>query len=145
MEQPSAVVPLEIVVGIYGSTITVTVAGELDFAVAEQLAAVMHPVLADAPEMVVLDLSAVTFIDVAGARAVQGACEHARARSARVTILPGGPGVQRVFKLTGLESRLPFAVAAQVTWRRSSMSTERTRAPRARREVCRPRSPQPSR
>jgi anti-anti-sigma factor len=109
LEHSSPAAPLEIVVRVYGSTSTVTVGGDFDVAVAEQLAAALHGVLVDAPEMVLLDLSAVTFIDVAGVRAVERACRRAQARSAHVTIIPGADRIQRIFRLTGLESRLPFA------------------------------------
>jgi len=104
-------------VRVYGSTTTVTVAGDLDFAVAGQLSAVLHAVLVEEPEMVLLDLSAVSFIDGAGAAVVDSACQRARARSAHVTIIPGGEHVQRVFRLTGLDSTLPFAPSSQTILR----------------------------
>jgi anti-sigma B factor antagonist len=135
LEQPSPASPLEILTRAYGATRTVTVAGELDFAVAGQLSAALHGVLAEAPEMVVLDLSAVTFIDVAGVRVVHGACRHARVQSAYMAIIPGADRVQRVFRLTGLESTLPFAVGAPlVRPTRPSPLTRAARRPRPRRE-----------
>jgi anti-sigma B factor antagonist len=144
LEQLSPVTPLDIVIRVYGSTSTLTVGGELDFAVAEQLSFALHGVLADAPEMVVLDLSAVTFIDVAGVRAVHGACRHARAQSAYLTIIPGADRVQRVFRLTGLESTLPFAVGVQRIGRTEPLPAgpclkRATRRARPRRDACLPR------
>jgi anti-sigma B factor antagonist len=150
LEPFSSVAPLEIVIGVYGSTSTVTVGGELDVAVAEQFSTALHGVLADAPEMLVLDLSAVTFIDVAGVRVVHGACQRARARSAYVTIIPGGDRVQRVFRLTGLESTLPFALGSQSFGRTESWPvgpplTHASQRARPRRDACPPRSAQRSR
>jgi anti-anti-sigma factor len=150
LEQFSPATPLEIVTRVYGSTSTVTVGGELDVAVAEQFSAALHGVLADAPEMVLLDLSAVTFIDVAGVRVVHGACQRARARSAYLTIIPGADRVQRVFRLTGVEATLPFALGSQTLGRTESRPvgpplTGASQGARPRRDACLPRSAQPSR
>ena len=141
----SLAAPLEIITRIYGSTSTVTVAGELDLAVAGDLSAALHRVLADAPEMVLLDLSALSFIDVAGVRAVQRACERAHARSAHLTIVPAPDRVQRVFKLTGIEPALPFAPGTHTARRterrpRSGRGTALARLPTPPRSV-RPASP----
>jgi len=146
LEQLSPAPPLEILTRAYGATRTVTVAGELDIAVAGQLSAALHEVLAEAPEMVVLDLSAVTFIDVAGVRVVHGACRHARAQSAYVTIIPGADRVQRVFRLTGLESTLPFAARPALVDRTQPWPRKRaTQGPRPARVACRARPAERSR
>jgi anti-sigma B factor antagonist len=111
MRHPSAA-PLQITTCGYGSTQTITVRGELYMAVSDQIGAAVRAALAEAPEIVVLDLSALGFIDVAGVRAVLGAHRHAQARCARMMIIAARPGVQRVFTLCGVESALPFAAAA---------------------------------
>ena len=113
MGTPSAP-PLKITMRAYGATQAIAVAGELDFAVADQLAAAMRAALARTPETVLLDLSTVTFIDAAGARAVRNTHRHAQARSARMRIIPATDRVHRVFKLCGLEAVLPFAAAPAI-------------------------------
>jgi anti-anti-sigma factor len=101
------------------------------------LSSTLHGVLADAPEMVVLDLSDVTFIDAAGVRAVHGACRHARAQSTYLTIIPGADCVQNVFRLTDLESALPFTRTGSRP--AGPPLTRATQRPRPRRDVCLPR------
>jgi anti-sigma B factor antagonist len=127
MEPVSPAPPLAFVTRVDGSTRTLTVGGELDIAVVEHLSSELRRVLADAPELLVLDLSAVTFIDVAGVRAVRDACWRACAQSAYVTIIPGPERVQRVFGLTGLESTLPFAMASRRAGRTRSWPVASTR------------------
>jgi anti-sigma B factor antagonist len=93
----------------YGAASIISARGELDFAVTATLAGAMRRALDDAPQIVVLDLSGLSFIDAAGVRAVLSAHGHARARSAEVTIIPGPDAVHRVFALCGADATLPFA------------------------------------
>jgi anti-sigma B factor antagonist len=109
MQQPVTSLSFGAEVEAYGATRTITARGELDVAVTETLAAAMRRALGDAPEIVVLDLSSVTFIDAAGVRAVVSAHRRAQARSAEVTIIPAPTAVHRVFVLVGVASALPFA------------------------------------
>jgi anti-sigma B factor antagonist len=73
----------------------------------------MRHALDDAPQIVVLDLSSVTFIDAAGVRAVVTAHRQAQARGAEVTIIPAPTGVHRVFELVGITASLPFAAGVR--------------------------------
>lgn len=64
----------------------------------------------DPPARLVLDLSRLSFIDSSGLRLV--VFLHARCEeegSPALEIRPGPPAVQRVFELTGVIGRLPFA------------------------------------
>jgi anti-anti-sigma factor len=109
MESAPPLAPPEIVLGTYGSMHAVTVRGELDVATAGTLASALRHALDAAPEMVLLDLGAVTFIDAAAAHAIHRAHTLARARAVRMTILPGPETVQRVFAMAGVDTALPFA------------------------------------
>jgi anti-sigma B factor antagonist len=137
---PPPVATLNVTSRVFGETHAVTVRGEIDIAVVDVLAAAMHRALADAPEIVLLDLSAVTFIDVAGVRAILAAHRHARACGTRMTIVPAVDGAQRVFALIGVESTLPFvaepttrALASTGRARRSRTSTPSSQGTRSNR------------
>jgi anti-sigma B factor antagonist len=131
MQQPVTSLPFEAEVEAYGATRTITARGELDVAVTDTLAAAMRRALDDAPQIVVLDLSSVTFIDAAGVRAVVNAHRQAQARAAEDTIIPAPTAVHRVFELVGVAASLPFApgVAAPAHGRRFAREPgARTRA-----------------
>jgi anti-sigma B factor antagonist len=99
---------LDITTQSYGSTSIVTVTGECDLAVADQLAPVLARVLERHPRIVVLDLSGVTFIDCAGVRGVLAAQRRIEAHSAHLSIIPACERVHRVFDLAGVAAALPF-------------------------------------
>lgn len=93
-----------------GDTCRVKLAGEFDFA-ARPLA---EDVLASASgrgEKLVLDLSELEFIDSIGIHFVVTAHEQARHEGRPFTIVRGGPQVERVFSLVGLDGVLPFSDA----------------------------------
>lgn len=81
--------------------------GELDLYSVEEVRAALagRP---DACEVVVLDLRGLTFFDTSGIRLVVGTLQELTADGVRFALLRGGPEVQRLFTLTGLEDRLPF-------------------------------------
>jgi anti-sigma B factor antagonist len=78
----------------------VAVAGELDLAGAPELAGAMRG-LDWADELVTLDLRALTFIDVAGLRAIQDAQRIANEAGRRVLILGPNQPAARILELTG--------------------------------------------
>jgi anti-sigma B factor antagonist len=86
----------------------VRVAGELDLATTEELAAHLRGLL-DRREDIVLDLSGVTFMDSTGLAAIVSAINQADAAGAKLSIassLPAQP--QRLLELTGVLERLTF-------------------------------------
>jgi anti-sigma B factor antagonist len=85
-----------------GATV-IAVAGEIDMATAPELANVLNDFAQDS---VLVDLSAVTFIDSSGLAALSVA--HQRTRDAGGQIAIGGvqPNVQKVFDITGLTDLL---------------------------------------
>jgi anti-anti-sigma factor len=88
---------------------TVRLQGELDLATAEKLERELLRVEGSDAQSIVLDLSALTFIDSTGVRLIIQAAARSRADSQRLALLRGPRAVQRVFELTGMLDRLPFA------------------------------------
>jgi anti-sigma B factor antagonist len=92
----------------YGMTRTIVAVGEIDLAVADHLEAAVHEALAKGPGAVVVDLSAVQFIDSTGISALVRIHRHAVACEVGLAIIPPEPQVQRIFALCGLDAVLPF-------------------------------------
>jgi anti-anti-sigma factor len=70
------------------------------------LDAELSEIEADAPAVLIIDLSGLQFMDSSGLRALVMADERARAQSRRLAIVPGPPMVKRVFEITKLDQRL---------------------------------------
>jgi anti-sigma B factor antagonist len=100
---------LEIVVDNNGESAQVTLVGELDMATARDLDAALSPLVSDGPSYLRLDISALSFMDIGGLHAVIAASESARTDGFELEITPGPEPVQRLFRLTGTESQLPFS------------------------------------
>ena len=105
LEVPSL---LEIVTRKQGTTITIELAGEWDLAGAPAARQAIAGAVTGRPECVVLDLSRLAFIDSSGVHATVELARRSIAQNVRLVIIPGPPGVQRVFELTGLAGQLPF-------------------------------------
>lgn len=93
--------PLEMDVSWDGVVVTVTVTGELDVTTAPDLTTRLLQVTAARPERMVLDLSRVVFVDVAGARALDQVHKFLGAECPVVLRGPR-PSARRVFGLTGM-------------------------------------------
>ncbi|HEY1538154.1 MAG TPA: STAS domain-containing protein [Solirubrobacteraceae bacterium] len=93
-----------------GDTHVVELLGELDIAGAPRLEEALLEVEATDAAAIVVDLGSLDFIDSTGIRLLLMAAERASA-TGRLTILRGPKQVHRVFELTDLVSRLPFADA----------------------------------
>jgi len=91
-----------------GTTAIVRLAGELDIATAPELTEVLHG-LEPACERVILDLTALEFIDSTGLRLA--VTEHGRATMDGFEfVITGAAGdVLKVLRLTGLDVTLPLA------------------------------------
>jgi anti-sigma B factor antagonist len=94
-----------------GATCTVAISGELDLAVSERFEAEVAAALAQAPSTVVVDLSAVDFIDSSGVHVLLSAHRRAAARSLRLVVVAPDRG-RRVFSACGVDRVLDFAGAA---------------------------------
>jgi anti-sigma B factor antagonist len=87
----------------------IRVEGELDVANAEHLERELRRVEATDALSIVLDLSGLQFIDSTGVRVLFLAHARSLSDSNRLALLRGPKAVQRVFELTGIHDRLPFA------------------------------------
>jgi len=86
--------------------VRVALRGELDLSSVGRVDDVLERVESDAPPLVVLDLSRLTFLDSTGLRCVVTADERARSQGRRLAIVKGPEAVHRVFTITRLEERL---------------------------------------
>jgi anti-anti-sigma factor len=91
-----------------GTATIVSVSGELDLASAPGLNGALADIINNADESVVLDLTAVEFLDSAAMHAVLSIARHATAKDVRLVILPAAPPVHAPFVLAGIEDELPF-------------------------------------
>jgi anti-sigma B factor antagonist len=89
-----------------GDVTYVTLGGEFDLAAIERFDSVLSPIEAAAPDTLVIDLSALDFMDSSGLRALVMADQRARTEGRRLAIIPGPPSVRRVFEITQLTDRL---------------------------------------
>jgi anti-sigma B factor antagonist len=93
--------PLRIEVCRDGVIATVTVSGELDLANAPRLTECLLKTAETHPERLVLDLSGLVFVDVAGARALDEAHKVLEAECPVILRQPR-PSARKIFRLTGL-------------------------------------------
>jgi anti-sigma B factor antagonist len=80
--------------------------GELDLSTAPRLDDDLARVEAERPELVVLDLSELAFLDSTGLRLMITADARAREDGRRLEIVNANPMIQRVLRLTRLDERL---------------------------------------
>jgi anti-sigma B factor antagonist len=88
-------------------TVVVSVAGEIDMCSAPRLRELLHHRLTSCTRTVVVDVSAVTFIDSGGLSVLCGAQKHASVRLVSLRLVTGGTGrVDRLIDLLDLERNL---------------------------------------
>jgi anti-anti-sigma factor len=87
-----------------GTTVRVIASGEIDLATVSMLRRHTSFHLADSAEIVVLDLSAVSFIDSSGLHAL---LEAAQSHGDRLRIVPS-PACLRLFEIAGIRDHLPL-------------------------------------
>jgi anti-anti-sigma factor len=86
--------------------VLVALAGELDLASAAKLEDELKHIEALRPELIVLDLQALSFMDSSGLRALLAADSRAREDGRRLVLVRGDERVQRVLRITRLDERL---------------------------------------
>lgn len=91
-----------------GDVHTIALAGELDLATAERVERELRRVESTDARSIVVDLSALAFMDSTGIRILVAADRRSRADSERLALRRGPAAVQRVIELTGLTDLLPF-------------------------------------
>ncbi len=87
---------------------TVAAVGELDRSAAPLLDEAMLEAEATSARQIVLDLSALEFMDSSGLYLILEAHARSQADSNRLSIVRGPRRVQRVFEITHTETLLPF-------------------------------------
>jgi anti-anti-sigma factor len=98
--------PFQVTVEERGGRVHVILTGELDISTAQRLEDDLRRVEAERPELVVLDLQQLTFMDSTGLRLLITADIRARQEGRRLVIVQGNEMVQRVMRLTRLDERL---------------------------------------
>ena len=93
--------PLQTDVSWNGVVATVTVTGDLDFTTAPSLTERLLKVASAHPKRLVVDLSGMVFVDVAGARALDDTYTLLQTECPVILRAPQ-PSARRVFGLTGL-------------------------------------------
>jgi anti-anti-sigma factor len=88
--------------------VCIEMSGELDIGGAQVADMVFRRAERSKMPIVLLDLSALHFIDVAGVRTVLAAEERTRRRGQRLVLLRPPPEAFTVFALTGADERLTF-------------------------------------
>lgn len=86
----------------------IALAGELDLDGAGRVCEALQRAEAAKVRRIVLDLSALEFIDSNGIRLILEADARARTDGGRLELIRGPRPVHRVFELTGTSERLPF-------------------------------------
>jgi anti-sigma B factor antagonist len=95
--------PIGIEVEISQGTATVTISGELDLVTMPFLSEHLTLVLRNKPRRLVLDMARTDFIDCGSARLI-AAAGRSLPEGQRPVIRRPGPGVRRIFELTGLDA-----------------------------------------
>jgi anti-sigma B factor antagonist len=80
--------------------------GELDLASAEELETQLKELESSEPDVLVLDLRKLEFMDSTGLRTVIAADARARERGARLVVVRAPDEVDRVFRLTRMDQHL---------------------------------------
>jgi anti-sigma B factor antagonist len=86
----------------------IALTGEADLLGAPSILAAVKDASAGGPELIVVDLRNLTFIDSSGLQALITGLELCRARGHELRIIRGPENVQRLFELTGMNDILPF-------------------------------------
>ena len=87
-------------------SLVVAPTGELDIATVDAVRAEVEQRRGD--EGLEIDLSGVDFLDTSGIQLIVESHRAARAEGFELSVHRAPPGVQRVFKIAGLEGVLPF-------------------------------------
>lgn len=91
-----------------GTTTIVELTGEWDLTATPATRRVLVTALDQKPECVVLDLTALSFIDSSGLHGTVELAERARHDGVRLAIIVGARQVRRLFEISGLIDRLPI-------------------------------------
>jgi anti-sigma B factor antagonist len=93
------------------ATARLVLRGEIDLAQVGAVEARLRAVEAERPDVLVLELSQVRFMDVSGLRLLLRAHERLRAAGGRLVVLAASPRVRRLLSVTGMADRLDLVEA----------------------------------
>jgi len=96
-------------VGSEGRATLIVVRGELDLASGPELEAELARVHERPPEMLIIDLSQLDFMDSTGLSILVKAHQQTVEDGREFGVVRGTPQVQRLLELTGVSERLPMA------------------------------------
>jgi anti-anti-sigma factor len=99
---------LDISVSGSGSTVEITLTGELDVASDRRLSELLKQLAEGGTTNVVIDLRGVTLMDSAGLRWLITADALSQAEGFRLWIVRGPGAVERTLAATGMDARLPM-------------------------------------
>jgi anti-anti-sigma factor len=102
VEQEDVTFEVDVRAGPEGTVVTPR--GELDIATAGEL----RDALAAVEGPLTLDLSALRFVDTSGLRLILEVTDRARRDGRAFAVVPGVPGVQRLFEMAGVAELVPF-------------------------------------
>jgi len=94
-----------------GTTVRLTLEGELDIASAGQVERELARIERNPPARLVLDLRGLAFMDSTGLRIVVSADARAREDGRRLVVVRGPEAVHRIFRMTRLDERLEMVDA----------------------------------
>ena len=100
--------PLTIEVRHEQDYVVVTAAGEIDISTVTELRECLFE-LASGGRPLIADLDQVSFIDSAGLAALVGTAKRAACRGGSLVAVCGRPKVRQLFRITGLDRRIPLA------------------------------------
>ena len=96
-----------------GGAVYVALRGELDLSTVDKAERALLEAEQASPPLMVIDLSALTFLDSTGLRTIVTADLRAREGDRRVVVVKGPETVHRVFTITRLDERLNMADDAE--------------------------------
>src|SRR2546423_1574625 len=98
--------PFGVTIEQHDAAVHVVLTGELDISTAQLLEDDLRRVEAERPELIVLDLKDLAFLDSTGLRLLITADARAREDGRKLAIVRANPMIQRVLRLTRLDERL---------------------------------------
>jgi anti-sigma B factor antagonist len=97
---------LEIETEVANGLARVALKGELDLSTVNKVEEELESLEGSGADLIVLDLSSLSFLDSTGLRCLVTADQRAREAGRRLVLVRGPDAVQRVFTITRLEERL---------------------------------------
>jgi anti-anti-sigma factor len=95
-----------------GGVRVIALGGEFDLAGVQRFEAELQRLEGESPDVLVVDLTELQFMDSSGLRALVMADQRAQKAGRRLAIVPGPPPVRRVFEITALDERLDLVESA---------------------------------